>query len=475
MKIQLINSPQLTRRSGGGIASVYPPLGILYLASYVRQFHQDIIWKISDGALDGHQKIIGDIDNFQPDILGISFTTPYATGAFKVANLVKERQPKTFVVCGGPHPSAMPEETLRRSKADIVVSGEGEQSMLDIVNKYTQGKINDMRGKIVASDTPITDLDTIPFPARDLIDLKRYTGYHLREKSPETSLLSSRGCVYNCWHCSNPVWRTGQFSIRTPRCRMRSPKNIVDEIQFLYEKCGMREFFDECDEFNINLKWSSQVCDELLKRKIDIKWKVQLRAGHITEELVAQMAKSGCWLAFVGIESGNQETLDGINKKVTLPEIEKTCLLLKKHGIKVFGLFMTFNVWEKNGQLRYENVDDSLNTLRYAKMMTKRKLLDHLSWTITTPFPASPLWNTCMKFDLIPEEKMGKWELWDTNWNLVMDLPGVSEKDWIKIRYEGLRLQASAGFHNVRELNAKTFKLFVERGLKMAELWWESH
>ena len=474
MKIQLINSPQLTRQNGGGITSVYPPLGILYLASFVRQYQRDIIWKISDGALEGYDKIIDDISSFQPDILGISFTTPFATGAYKVANLVKEQWPKTVVVCGGPHPSAMPDEALRRSKADIVVKGEGEQSMLDIVNKYTQGKFDDLKGKIVCSAS-IKDLDTIPFPARDLVDLKKYTGYHLRERSPETSLLSSRGCAYNCWHCSNPVWRIEQSPVRTPRCRMRSPRNYVDEVQFLYEKYGIREFFDECDEFNINLKWSSQVCDELLKRKIDIRWKVQLRAGHITEELVAKMAKSGCWLAFVGIESGNQETLDGIHKIVSIEDIEKTCYLLKKHGIKVFGLFMTFNVWEKNGKLRYEGVNESLSTLRYAKTMTKRKLLDYLSWTITTPFPASPLWNTCMKYKLIPETRLGKWELWDTNWNLVMNLPDITEKDWIKIRYEGLRLQAGSGLRNIKELNSKTLKLFIARGTKMVELWIRKH
>jgi hypothetical protein len=186
------------------------------------------------------------------------------------------------------------------------------------------------------------------------------------------------------------------------------------------------------------------------------------------------MAKSGCWLAFVGIESGNQATLDGINKKIKIEDVEHSCQLLKKYGIKVFGLFMTFNVWEQNGELKYEGIQESLNTLRFAKSMTNRKLLDYLSWTITTPFPASPLWDTAMKFHLVPEENLGKWELWDTNWNLVMKLPDVSEKDWNRIRYEGLRLQAGSGLRNLRRLNTKTLKLFVERSAKMAELWYKS-
>lgn len=474
MRIQLVNSPPFTQQRGGGITSIYPPLGILYLASYVRQRHPDITWKISDGTFEGYDKTIEDINRFKPDILGISFTTPFATAAYKVVDLIKKNRSDVLVVCGGPHPSAMPDEIFKRSKADIAVIGEGERSLLEIVNKYTEGTIDEYRGRTVYNP-PIDDIDTIPFPARDLVDIKRYTGYHLRERSPETDLVSSRGCPYSCWYCSNPVWRVERPSSKSPWCRLRSPQKYVDEVQFLYEKFGIREFFDECDEFNTNLKQSVQVCEEIIRRNLDIRWKVQLRAGHISEELIEKMAKSGCWLAFLGIESGNQETLNGINKKISLEDIERTCRLLKKHDIKVFGLFMTFNVWEENGKLRYEGVHDSINTLCYAKRLMKEKLLDYLSWTITTPFPASPLWDTCMKFHLLPEENLGKWELWDTNWNLVMELPDVSEKDWIKVRYEGMKLQANTGLRNIQELNAKTINLLVERGLKMLDLWWKTH
>ncbi|MCE8427885.1 MAG: B12-binding domain-containing radical SAM protein [Candidatus Methanoperedens sp.] len=468
MKIQLINSPPLVPQKGGGISSIYPPLGLLYLASYVRQHYPDIEWKISDGVLNGYKKTVEEFNQFKPDIVGISFTTPFATGAYKFIDLIKEYNPEVLVVCGGVHASAIPNEILKRSKADIVVVGEGEKSFLDIVSRYAKGKISEDIGKIIYSPQ-IENIDTIPFPARDLIYIKQYSGYHLREKSPETDIISSRGCPYNCHYCSNPVWRVEKPSSKYPWCRLRSPQNYVDEIQFLYEKYGIREFFDECDEFNVNLNWSIQVCKEIISRNIDIKWKVQLRVGHVSEELVKLMAKSGCWLVFLGIESGNSETLKGINKKISIEQIQQTCELFKKYGIKIFGLLMTFNVWEMEDKLCYEGVNESLNTLRFAKSLMNNNLLDYLSCTITTPFPASSLWDTCMKYHLIPEENYGKWELWDTNWNLIMKLPNISEKDWIDIRYKGIKLQASAGLRNPGQLNFRTAKLFMERCLKALE------
>lgn len=467
MKVHLINAPPLTPQKGGEITSLYPPLGLLYLVSYTRQFYPDIKWKVSDGALDGYQKCVEDFNRFKPDLVGISFTTPFATGAYKLINTIKEDNPYIPVICGGPHPSALPNEVFERSKANVAVIGEGERSFLNIIDDHIRGKVRDEQRTV--GSQPIKILDTIPFPARDVVDIKKYSGYFLNEAKPETTILSSRGCPYNCWFCSNPVWKAYK-----PWYRMRSPKNIVDEIQFLHEKYGIQEFFDECDEFNVNLKLSTQTCEEILRRDLDIRWKVQLRCDKISEELVMKMARSGCWLVFLGIESGNQETLDGIGKRITLKQVEKACHLFKKYNIKTFGLFMTFNIWEENGKLRYEGIEESLNTLSYAKKLMKQRLLDYISWSITTPFPASPLWNTCMKFSLITDKYVGKWELWNTSWGLVTRLPNISEKDWMKVKYEGSKLQVYSFLRRLNEVNVRTLRLLVERGVKMLTLWWKT-
>jgi anaerobic magnesium-protoporphyrin IX monomethyl ester cyclase len=446
MKIQLINAPPFDLSKSSERMASYPPLGLLYIASYVRQFKPDIEWKISDGTLYGFKKCIDDFRQFKPDIVGISFTTPFATGAYKLIDTLKEIRPDVRIVAGGAHPSILPEEALK--KVDTVVIGEGEKSFLRVI----EGE----RGKI-CSDY-IEDLDKIPFPARDLVNMKEYPGNSLKSAQPETSIISTRGCAWNkCWFCSNP-WK-----INKPWYRARSPKNVVDEIQMLMEKYNIKEYYDQSEELNVGVERGIGICKEIMDRGLDIKWKTQIRADTVSEELIKNMAKAGCWMIYMGIESGNQSTLDGIQKGITLENVERVCTLAHKYGIKTFGFFVFFHAWEKDGMLQNETLKESMNTLSYGKRLMKQKILDYSSWMIATPFPFSPLWDTCMKYDLIPKEYLGKWENWNLGYNLLMKLPNVSAEDLEVMRKEIRKMNLNHLIKNVGLL--RTTKL----GLKFAK------
>ena len=457
LKIQFFTPPFKKRGSNPNWS--YPPLGVLYLASYVRKLYEGLEFKVTDAQLKGEEKSLEEFHAFQPDLVGVSFATPHAAAAYRFIDKLKEVAPGILVVCGGAHPSAAPDDVLARSGADIVVAGEGERAFAAIVSDFKEGRIK-VGDKRTVIGSLIENLDDIPLPARDLVDISQYPGWFFRKRAPETHFLSSRGCPYNCFFCSDPVWK-----VKKPWVRFRSPQNVVDEIELLHKEYGINEFFDQCDEFNANVGHAMAICDEIIKRKLNISWKVQLtaRSRNLPESLIARMAESGCWLVSLGLESGNQRTLDGIGKQITLEEIEYVCRLFKKYRIKIFGLFMVFNIWEENGKLVHEGVRESLNTIDFARTLRRKKLLDRLSCTITTPFPGSPLWDASIEHGLFNEEAAGDWDLWDSAFNQIIQLPGISKRDWQTVRVEGARLQSYVTFSGLRDVNLKNLPQYIGR------------
>jgi anaerobic magnesium-protoporphyrin IX monomethyl ester cyclase len=232
--------------------------------------------------LFGWDRTLAEISGFGADVLFISYITPCATSAYSLCNKVKSMHPGIITVFGGPHTVVMPMEPFERSQADFVVVGEGEQTSLELIKALLGGAddFNHIDGlywrqnETIIKNNPrqfIQNLDDIPFPARDLINMKEYNGWFVHRQTPETSILFSRGCPFNCTFCTNSVWKSSK-----PWLRVRSPQNIADEIEGLRE-FGIREFFDNSDEFNCNLPHALAVCEEFKKRKLNMSWKSQVR------------------------------------------------------------------------------------------------------------------------------------------------------------------------------------------------------
>lgn len=472
MKVVLTNPPQPKK---GYYRAFYPSLGLLYLASYVETYSKlsnlDVIYlEGSAYDLDGFLNKISKID---PDIIGLSVSTLNSPVSYVTINTIKKEFRHVRVICGGPHPTAMPADVLEKSRADVCVIGEGEVTFLKLLEAYaTKKTLSSVEGIAVRRNgkimlTPsrnlIRDLDSIPFPAWKKIELKNYPGYMIKRAWPDVCCTSTRGCPYNCTFCSNPVWKHSK-----PWLRMRSPENVAKEVEFLVGR-GVKEIYDYADEFNASLDWGTKVAEKISQLNSGVLFKLQLRADKINEELAKSLNKMGCWLAHVGIESGNQEVLDGINKKISLKQVVKGLRLLKKYDIKTQGFFMIFNAWEENGKLKFENPQMCEKTLKFARELISGGLLDNISWSIATPMPGSQLYDICLRHELIDENV--SFSDFDSE-KMVATLPGVTKRDVSKIKFKGMCLQLYCsmlhGNINWRDRSILTHKLrtFVDHGLK---------
>lgn len=430
-----------------GYNLTYPSMAMTYLIGYARARIPSA--QHSYHYIDGHRnlrELISTLDELIPDIFGVTVSACTSTLTYKTVNVVKEKYPQILALVGGPHATADPEHVLSHCKADIVVRGEGEVTFCELIDHYNgNGKsldeidgisYRDGEGKIRHTNKRalIRNLDDIPMPAWDFVsDFNAYPGMHFRKAMPQSYVLCSRGCPFDCNFCSNPVWKDNK-----PWIRLRSPEKIAAEVQWLYE-LGVREIYLGADELNVKVDWAEEICDRIasLGHTDDLYFHIDARADKLTPQLVNKMANINIWLAHLGIESGNQRTLDGIGKKVTIEEIVEACRMFQSSGIKVFGFLMLFHVWEDaEGNLCWESVEDVQNTIHFVKKLFKERLLNYTSWQVATPYPGSRLWNTAVKHKLVKDP-----ETYHGIRTMAMKIPGVSENDVKKAVRKGVALK----------------------------------
>lgn len=450
MKIQFVFAPPVRKPLAGQLSEgIWPPLGILYLASFIRHKRPEATLKITDGLIAGFQGALDEVKEFEPDVLCVSYVTLVSIDAYKLINEAKKLFPDLLVITGGPHATTFPEEAFELSQADVNVVGEGEETLFDIISHCD----NDLAGHLpeiegisyrdgdgTVQQNPVRpyneDLDSLPFPAWDLISRDNYRGWFLFQQKPEASIFMSRGCPFDCTYCSNMVWKCS-----SPKLRLRSPASVADEIEWLHREYGYNEFFDNSDELNNNLKNAINICKEIEARKLGVTWKTQMRAAPISEELVQSMKAAGCWYVHLGIESVNPRTVKGIRKFVTRDQVIHACELLKKYDTKILGLFMFNNVWEEDGELVFEDIAESRKTLKFAQGLVKKRLLDFIACSITTPYPGSHLYDIAVRHDLIKKKHFKQWDKWLREDYFIMSLPGVEEKHQARLRTLAYRTQ----------------------------------
>lgn len=439
MKIVLADAPDL--KSAWLIAN-HPNLGVLYLIGYLREHVPGIELHYLDAHLN-YQEHLERLKEIQPDLYGISFSVMREKDAYRTIRAVKERFPRLPVVCGGSYPTVQFEDILKELPVDACVLGEGEVTMAEVVRMVKEGRqLDDIdgiafrrEGRIVVTRKRelIRTLDAIPLPAWDKVDFRKYTGSYQYMAQPNTAIITSRGCPFDCVFCANAVWKLSK-----PWMRLRSPANVCTEIGMLY-RMGIREISIRSDEFNPVLSWALEFCSEIQKLGLDdLYFQGNIRADNVTEELACEMKKSNFWMVQLGIESGNQRTLDGIGKKITLEQIIRTCRILKKHNIKVYGYIMIYHAWEEDGRLCYETPADVKNTLDFVKRMRKERLLDYISFSTTTPMRGARLFDIAQRHNVLKRSD----EVNNLS-DFTMMLPTVTEKAMRRSRRDGLLLQLS--------------------------------
>lgn len=361
----------------------YPPLGVMYVAAGVRQFtNWDV--EILDSQLDelSYQTIEAQIRMRKPDVVGIETLTFSLIDAYKTAALVKKIDPAIRVVMGGPHVYLYPDETVTLDAVDFLCLGEAEYSFPKLLTTLEEdGPLEDVpglvykhEGQILKNPVPplIHDLDTLPFPARDLVPYTKYYSV-LAKGSYLTTMMTSRGCPARCIFCDRPhLGKTFRF---------RSAMNVVDEMEACVNQFGIREFFLYDDTFSINKERVLTVCSEILRRKLDILWDIRARVNTVDAEVLTALRRAGCARIHYGIEAGTPEILKVLKKGITLEQVQEAFRVTKKAGIESLGYFMIGNPTETREHI--------LETIRLSKSLGA----DYIHVAVTTPFPGTELYR----------------------------------------------------------------------------------
>jgi len=401
MKILLINPP--LPLSTNLISKQYP-LNIAYLGTYLEKRGFDIsfidlnIEQLSSNQL---RKLVLKIN---PQVVGITVMTATFNNSCRIAVDVKEILPEVMVIVGGSHVSALPEETLKSCKAiDCVVVGEGEETFAEICERVkgnqsfagANGVVYRANGSI-KYEMPrefIKDLDTLPFPRRDYVDMRRYKKSHVsrgfsRKYLNIAEMILSRGCPGECIFCAtNVTWRN--------KIRFRSIQNILAEIEYCRQEFDANHFSFEDDSFSFNRHWVELLCVELKKEKIT--WNCNLRVDMVTPDLLKLMSESGCRKVQFGIESGSQKILNLIQKNTSLEQVEQAVEWANQAKIRfIEGAFIL-------GIHPDENLDDVLSTLQ----LIRRLKINLLMLSLACPFPGTKLYELVKNNSVYQE---AKWE-----------------------------------------------------------------
>ena len=403
---------------------IYPPLGYMYLASFLEAYGHNIA--ILDGEVErlDENQIVNKVLEFDPDFVGIGATTPEFAGGSIILRKIKELAPHIITITGGPHPSALPKETLKENPhIDYVVINEGEQTLLKLLDILEDGgDINSIEGLTYRENgtivhnknhKPIPNLDELPFPARHLIDIKKYTHPVQGKKGRAlfTTMITSRGCPYRCIFC----YRSKERS----KTRFRSPTNVADEIEEIVHRYNIRFIIFNDDTMTLHNKRVHQLCDEIINRGLDIHWYCLARADTLNRELLLKMKKAGMVNISMGIESGNQKILDSVKKEITLEQCRAACKLATSLGIETRGSFIL--------GLPHETPETIRDTINFAKSLDLTKAF----FNIATPYPGSVLYDMALQGDglhLLTRD----WKDFKRWGNAVIELNEVSRQELIR-------------------------------------------
>jgi len=393
MKILLINPPFTGYGGLEGHGGKAAPLNLAYLASFLRKESPDIKISILDceGLALSYSRIKSEIEKNSPDIVGITAPTPAYNQVIEVSKLIKNISKDIKIILGGPHPTTFPAETAQEEFIDFSVYGEGEQTFFELVNVIErEGDFNSVEGiafknsagkvHLTAPRPLINDLDSIPFPARDLLPLDIYFSPPTKRVSNKKNgnMITTRGCPFECTYCiARIIWNK--------RVRYRSVKNVVDEIEECLKKFGIGEFNFHDELFTLKKDRTIEICQEIRRRKLDIAWVCMARVDYIWEDVLREMKRAGCKKIMFGFESGSQEILNLMKKRVKVERAYEAIKLVKRVGIKTAGNFM------------FGNIGETEETIRKSINLAKELDTDTVAFFIASPYPGTEFYEIAKK------------------------------------------------------------------------------
>ncbi|MEW5706307.1 MAG: radical SAM protein [Actinomycetota bacterium] len=415
-------------RTASSQINYWQPLGTLYVASCLKQAGHDV--RFLNGAFMTHAEILSEIETFKPEFVGIYSTAFGWPKAKNTASDIRKLNKQAFICAGGPYPIAMQEQCLLDEGAediDAIVTGEGELTVPEIIDNLEQEKsLLGVEGVIyrnkdgIIRNPPrplITDLDSIPFPARELLgDKNLYIPPPATYKrKPVAVMMTSRGCNRRCIYCF-------QFDkSRKAGIRYRSVENVLAEIELCLAQ-GFREIKFLDDTFAADYDRAMSIAQEIKARKLDFTWFVSACVNQVDKQLLRAFKDAGCWAILFGAESGVQKNLNTIKKGIKLEHTKKAVKEAKEVGLKVITPFI-FGI-------PGETFEEGLETIRFACELDP----DIANFHAITPFPGTELYDNAEKYGTISEE------LTDYTYQGAAFVPyTMTRDDIVKLRAEAFR------------------------------------
>ncbi|HLC57314.1 MAG TPA: radical SAM protein [Candidatus Nanoarchaeia archaeon] len=382
MKVSLILPPhtfeERYNKEIAKAAGTWPPLGMLYIAAMLLERGHEV--QVLDGSKKDIATISKELGGFKPDLIGMNVMTFLWNKVKQYAEELKYRFPNSFIVIGGVHATFAREKCLQESKdIDGVVLGEAEfilPELADCLAKhkslmYIKSFIYRKKGKLrinSATYERLTDLDKLPFPARQLIDITTYIpAAEQYRKLPVTNVITSRGCPYKCIFCGSG----------NTKPYFRSPKNVIEEFKLLVNDFKVKEIAIWDDTFTLDRQRVLEICRLIKEEDLGIIWSAHARANTVDQELLKAMADAGCWKICYGIESLLQKNLNTIKKGTTVEQNFNAVKWTQNAGIKAEASFV-FGI-------PGETYEDALATIRLMKKLNP----DYMKCFPFTPLPGT--------------------------------------------------------------------------------------
>ncbi|MFA5124376.1 MAG: radical SAM protein [Patescibacteria group bacterium] len=430
-KLLLINPPFTNYDGIEGQGGKTAPLNLAYLAAYLRQYEQEVEITILDGeALEmSYDQIDEKIKEIMPQFIALTFPTPVYKQLKEITRRIKVINPAIKIIVGGPHPTIAAEETMRGMPAiDFCVLGEGEVTFLELIRALISEQVDfgvikgiayrDNAEILITEPRPLIDnLDTIPFPARDLLPVEKYYLPPTRttDSGQAINIISGRGCPYRCGFCmAESVWKR--------RYRTRSVSNVLAEIEECMKNYQATSFNFHDELFTANKDRVKEFCEEIIRRKLDISWVVMARVDSVNNEMLKLMRRAGCKRIGFGFESGSQRILDKMCKGATLEQARIAVDLCRKNDILVSGAFIIGYIDEDPWTVN--------QTIDFACSLD----LDTAAFFVAIPYPGTPMYEEAKARGYI--RKDFDWSDFCSVSNHIppMDLPDLSSDTLLKLK-----------------------------------------
>lgn len=367
-----------------------PPTDLLYLAAIAKDC--GCVCKVKDYSINNEtiDDFKNDLLDFKPDILVLNAATPTLDSDLAICKVAKLVNSNILTISKGAYFLSENINILKKFDfLDLIMIGECELTFKEILENKNYEDILGLayrkNNQIIRNELrPFCDnLDILPFPARELVDMNIYRRPDNNKK--QAVIKVSRGCPFHCFFClATPV--SGK------KVRMRSIDNIIAEIKECKEKYGITNFLFWSDIFDLDRNWTVALCQRIIDEKLNIVWSSNTRADTADLALAKIMKKSGCGLVSIGIESGSQYMLDKMGKKITLAQVKNTVSAFRKVGIKVYGYFVLGLPWETK---KTANA-----TIDFACKLD----LNYANFYTATAFPGSRFWDYATKNNLFDNE-----------------------------------------------------------------------